>query len=56
MTRSGATGNIVSHLMEHLLEPVWAEGDFEDLLTSALLVAIFTFGRLSHLLRAEGRR
>jgi len=42
--------------MEHLLEPVWAEGDFERMLASALLVAIFTYGHLSHLLRAEGRR
>jgi hypothetical protein len=42
--------------MERLVEPVWAEGDFEDLLASALLVAIFTYGYLSRLLRVEGRR
>ena len=42
--------------MDHLLELVWAEGDFEYTLTSALLVAIFTYGHLAHLLRAEGRR
>jgi len=42
--------------MEHLIESVWAEGDFEDLLAYALLVTIFTYGNLAHLLRAEGRR
>lgn len=42
--------------MEHLLELVWAEEDSEYVLASALLLTIFTYGHLSHLLRAEGRR
>lgn len=42
--------------MEYLLELVWAEGDFEDILASALLITIFTCGHLSHLLRAKGRQ
>ena len=40
--------------MEHLLELVWAEGDFEDMLANAVLLTVFTYGHLSHLLRAEG--
>ena len=46
----------MSHLTEHLLELVWADGDFEDLLAHTLLVTIFTYGTLTRLLRAEGRR
>jgi len=42
--------------MRPLLELVWAEGDSEYMLASVLLVAIFTYGHLAHLLRAEGRR
>lgn len=42
--------------MEHLLELVWAEGDFERTLASALLATIFTYGHLARSLRAEGRR
>ena len=36
--------------MEHLLELVWAEGDYERSLASAILVVIFTFSSLAHLL------
>lgn len=42
--------------MEHLLELIWDEGTLEDTLSRVLLVTIFTYGHLSHLLRAEGRR
>lgn len=42
--------------MEHLLESVWTEGDFEYTLASALVVAIFTYGHLARFLRTEGHR
>lgn len=42
--------------MEHVLYLVWAEGDTEDVLMGALVLTISTYGLLSHLLRAEGRR
>lgn len=56
VTRQLNRTSIVPHLMEHLLELVWTEGDFEDALASVLLVTIFTYGHLSHLLRAEGHQ
>lgn len=48
--------SVIPHPMEHLLEQVWAEGDYERLLATALIVTIFTFGHLAHFLRAEGQR
>lgn len=42
--------------MKHLLELIRAEDDFEYALAGAILLTIFTYGHLSHLLRAEGRR
>jgi len=43
--RSNVTASTIPHPMERL-EPVWAEGDFECVLASALLVTIFTYGHL----------